>query len=111
MPGSGKFSFHYTESFASGICSGTSISLLAVRPRSTALHMGITKAVAHGYNICVSLRPRHDCGDGVCCTGITILFICFVLSFCGLIDFHSVGGLFISQFDIEIRSQTHEVGP
>lgn len=36
--------------------------------------------------------------------------ICFVLSFVVRFDFYLQGGLFISLFDIEIRSQTHKVG-
>lgn len=34
----------------------------------------------------------------------------FYFSLVGWFDFHLLGGLFISQFDIEIGSQTHEVG-
>jgi hypothetical protein len=81
------------------------------RPQSAALHMGISKARAHGYNVCASLRPHHTCGDGVGCIGMTVLFMCLVLLFgSDLIDFYLLGGLYISQFDIEIRSQTHKVG-
>jgi hypothetical protein len=49
----------------------------------TALHMGITKTKACGYNIFVSLRPHHDCGDGVFWGGaLGQQFCSFLFCFC-----------------------------
>lgn len=72
--------------------------------------MGISRAGAHDYNVCDSLRPHHSCRDGVCCTRMIILGYLFCFAFVVRFDFYLLGRLFILQFDIEFRSQTHKEG-